>query len=268
MFRKTSTSNHKEYTVSTIKRMIKVGAALTMTASLSAMAANNFNPAQVKNIQDIVHQYLVSQPQVLVEASEALRMKAAKKEQDSAMKAIKENTADLFAQKGSPSFGNDKPTVKLVEFFDYQCGHCKAMEPIVEDTMKNNKGLQVIYKELPIFGGSSALAAKAALAANMQGKYLAFHEALMKTPNPLDEAKIMKVAKSVGLNIDQLKKDMKGKNIDAQVKANFELAQKLQLVGTPAFVISNEDETTFRFIPGGVDEKGLQKAIDSVKSSS
>ncbi len=240
-----------------------------MTSGVAAPAAStaDFTPAQVNSLHTIIRNYIVNNPDVLVEASVKLREKAAKKEQAVAMAAIKSNAHDIFANPNSPVGGNPKGTVTLVEFFDYQCGHCKEMEPVVEKVMASDKSLRVVYKELPIFGADSQFAAKAALAANKQGKYQAFHQALMKTQNPLSNAKVLAAAKKVGLNMAQLKKDMNSAEIDKVIKDDFKLAQKLQLVGTPAFIVGNQAGTQFKFIPGATSQAGLQQAIQSVGGS-
>lgn len=256
-----------------LKQML-IGAVASVSLGLlsSGIAApapsGDFSPSQVNELHKIIYNYIVNNPDVLVAASEKLREKAAKKEQAVAMAAIKSNAHDIFANPNSPVGGNPKGTVTLVEFFDYQCGHCKAMEPVVEKVMAGNKNLRVVYKELPIFGGDSQFASKAALAANMQGKYQAFHQALMKTPNPLTNPKVLKAAKKVGLNIDEMKKDMNSAKINGIIKNDFGLAQKLQLIGTPAFIVGNRAGTTFKFIPGATSQQGLQAAIDQVAQSS
>jgi protein-disulfide isomerase len=231
------------------------------TASTATTTATTFTPSQVKELHKIIYNYVVNNPEVLVAASEKLRQKAQAKEQAVAMGAIKANTKEIFNDPHSPVAGNPKGDVTLVEFFDYQCGHCKAMEPVVENIMASNKNLRVVYKELPIFGGASQYAAKAALAANMQGKYQAFHQALMKAKNPMTKEKVMAIAKKVGLDTKKLKKDMDSNTVENAIKADFALAQKLQLMGTPAFIIGNKSGTDFKFMPGAVPQATLQKAI-------
>ena len=128
-----------------------------------------------------------------------------------------------------------------------------------------NPNLKVIFKELPILGEGSAIAAKAALAANMQGKYVPFHDALLAENGPLNEAKIMEIAKKVGLNLDQLKKDMNNPAIMQQITANNELARALDLAGTPAFILTNSAENRFEFIPGETSEENLQNKLNQLK---
>ena len=160
--------------------------------------------------------------------------------------------------------GNPNGTVTLVEFFDYQCGHCKEMNKIVQDTMGKNNKLRLVFKELPIFGPDSQFAAKAALASLKQGKYMEFHNALLSADNSLTQEKVFQVAQSVGLNVAQLKQDMDSAAIKQQLTDNFKLAQDLRLIGTPTFVLGNQSLTQFRFIPGATTQENLQSQIDQI----
>ena len=223
-----------------------------------------FTPGQVKEIQKIIYNYLINNPEVLVKASQALEEKQTAEAQKNALAAIGTNRQQLFNDPATPTAGNPKGSVEIVEFFDYQCGHCKAMAPIVKAAVKNNTNIKVIFKELPIFGGNSRLAATAALASTKQSKYYAFHNALFAATAPLNEQTIFKIAKQVGLNVTKLKQDMKTSWISKQIRDNFQLAQELKLMGTPAFIISNKDHTEIRFIPGATSKNNFNQQIDAV----
>lgn len=243
--------------------------ALTMSLSLSmsAIAApaassdTTFSPAQQKAIEKIVHNYLVSQPQVLMEASQSLQEKQAKEAQKQALIGLNKNKDQIFKDTKSPMAGNANGNVYLVEFFDYQCSHCKEMQPTIAALVKKNPNLKVVFKEFPIFGAISDAAAKAALAANKQDKYMSFHDALFATTKPLTEASIMEIAKTAGLNTDQLKKDMDSPEVKKELADNFALAKALSLEGTPSFALANRGLTQFEFIPGAATEPELQKII-------
>lgn len=241
---------------------------LSLTCASSAIFAQGntqFNPAQTKEIEQIVHDYLVKNPQVLIEASQALQQQQMAQMQKTASKAITANIKDLFNNPASPVIGNPNGDVTVVEFMDYQCPHCKEMSPVLDTLVKGDSNLRVVFKELPIFGPTSEFAAKAALASQKQGKYAAFHVALMKDQNPLAKDEVLKIAKEVGLDIDKLSKDVSDPVIDQQLKDNYKLAQQLGLVGTPAFVIANRQGTNTAFIPGSTSQQGLQQAIAQVR---
>ncbi|HEX2549217.1 MAG TPA: DsbA family protein, partial [Gammaproteobacteria bacterium] len=171
-----------------------------------------------------------------------------------------------------PVAGNPNGTITLVEFSDYQCPHCVDMAPVVENVIKKNPNLRVVLKEFPIRGPLSETIAKAALAAQKQGKYYEFHNALMSKKEPFSEDRIYDTAKSVGLDVNKLKADMKDNSVAQQIKNNYQLAQDLQLMFTPVFFIaktninSSAGPNAVVFIPGGVTEDQLNEAITKIGS--
>lgn len=221
--------------------------------------------SQVKQIEGVIHNYLINNPQVLLEASRALQAQQQKQMEHSAIAAVKANAMGLFNDPNSPSVGNKNAQTVLVEFFDYQCGHCRQMAKTVEKVVSNDQDVRVIFKELPIFGGMSKFAAEAALAAAKQGKYYQFHNMLFDVQGPLTKTKVMDLAKKAGLNVTQLKSDMKSTAVSAQIKANFQLAKALRVMGTPTFVVSNKQQTKFRYIPGATSLNNLEANIKSVR---
>lgn len=235
-------------------------------ASFSSIAASKpFNPTQTKAIQQITKKYLLENPEILMQMSKNLQT-------NQINKAILGVETLLFGSKESPILGDKKGTINLVEFFDYQCSHCKRMEPIIEDLSKIYPKVRFVMKEFPIFGESSMYASSAALASVKQGKYKIFHEALMKTKGRLSKDKVIKVAKSVGLNIETLKQDMKSPAIEKELKDNYLIAQKLGINGTPAFIVGaypQNKAVTYQLVPGGTTQAKLaallKKALKQAK---
>jgi len=245
--------------------LLTIGALTTVLASPLAMAAN-MSPEQQKDVEKVVHDYLVNNPEVLVEASQALQQKQQQNLQEQAKSAISENAAALFSGKYAIA-GNPKGNVTMVEFFDYQCIHCKKMMPIIDALVKNDMNLRVIYKEFPIFGKGSEMASQVALAAAMQGKYQQMHDALLKLEPRLDDKLVMDTAKSIGLDMTKLQKDMASKVVADELDANRQLAEKIHLMGTPAFIIAATPAGQFKansvpaFIPGAASQEALQDLI-------
>ncbi len=187
----------------------------------------------------------------------------AKQREDETCKAqagLKSKTGDVFRDAASPVGGNPKGDVTLVEFFDYNCPYCRQMTSIMIEAEKADPQLRVVYKEFPILG-PSLLAAKAALAADRQGKYVVFNRALYQTRGPIDGGKVLEAAKTVGLDVDRLKADMQNPKISAQLDKNIELARALNINGTPGFVIG---ETIFA---SATDLKTLQRLIEKARKS-
>lgn len=248
-----------------LKRFLTVSAMAATLISPMVMA-DSFTPDQKKEMEKIIHDYLVSNPEVLIEASQSLQQKQQQSMQEQAKSAISENASLLFNEKLAVA-GNPKGNVTLVEFFDYQCIHCKKMQPIVSSLVKKDSNLRVIYKELPIFGKTSELASQVALAAAMQGKYQEIHDAFLNLEKRLDESLIMDTAKSVGLDMEKLKTDMDSATVTNALDENRKLAEKMHLMGTPAFIIASTPNGQFKadsepsFVPGAASEEALQEMI-------
>ncbi|KTD08629.1 DsbA family protein [Legionella jamestowniensis] len=259
--------------------LLTAGVLATAVASPLAIAAGSANTqsgtmseTQKKEIEKVIHDYLVNNPEVLLEASQALQQKQQQAMQQQAQAAIKDNANQLLND-NLTVLGNPKGNVTLVEFFDYQCIHCKKMAPVINELIKKDKNLRVVFKEFPIFGKSSDMASRAALAAAMQGKYKEMHEALIKQDKRLNEQVIMETAKSVGLDMAKLKTDMDSKTVTDALDANRELAEKLHLMGTPAFIVAAtpaghlKEGSTPAFIPGAASEESLQELIKKASSN-
>lgn len=249
--------------------LLTAGVLASSLISSSVMAdesVSTMTDTQKKEVEKIVHDYLISNPEVLLEASQALQQKQQQNMQQQAQSAIQENADQLFQGKLTTA-GNPKGNVTIVEFFDYQCIHCKKMTSVMSSLIKKDSGLRVIYKEFPIFGNSSEFASKAALAAGMQGKYQAMHEALFNLDKRLDDKLVLDAAKSVGLDITKLKKDMGSKEVTDILDTNRKLAEKLHLMGTPAFIVASTPSGKFKsgsdpsFVPGAASEESLQEMV-------
>lgn len=229
--------------------------------------AKTFDSKQTQEIEQIIHNYLINNPEVLVKASRALQRKQQAQMMSRAKRAIALNRTSIFEAK-SPVAGNPKGQVSLVEFFDYQCKHCKNMSEVVHGLIKDNAHLKVIYKQLPIFGAESEFASRAALAARNQNKYKELHTALMAYDERLSEEIVLKVAKDVGIDVDKLKADMNDPAIGAELKENLTLAQKIGIMGTPAFIVAsqtNSDNIKSYFVAGALSKPMLQNLINEMK---
>ncbi len=143
----------------------------------------------------------------------------------------------IYEPAGNAIAGNPKGHITVVEFFDYNCGFCRMLYPKFENLIKSDSNLRVIYREYPVLSERSILPAKAALAAQKQGKYAALHHAMMNAMVPLSQDEIVKLAKPLGINTTQLISDMKSPGIEKQVEANLALGQAMNIQGVPAFIV-------------------------------
>lgn len=175
----------------------------------------------------------------------------------------------LFRSSNDPVAGNPKGNVTVVEFFDYQCSHCSNMAPVIAAIIRANPNVRVVFKEYPVRGTISEIATRAALAAKLQQKYYPFNHALLTTRMQLNESNIYDIAKSLGINLTKLKKDMYTNTIANQVNANYDLAKDLNLTGTPAFFIGKTNETNSDRVETALGEMSrteMQNAINKAKS--
>jgi len=237
----------------------RLGAAATVLAALSSGAAapaGAQGPAPGKaEIERIVRDYLREHPEVVIEAFEAYKKKREAAEQAAIAAALKEHRQEIERDADAPVGGNPAGDVTVVEFFDYRCGVCKQVHPMIAELIKSDGKIRQVYKEWPILGPPSIYAARAALASRAQDKYLAFHDAMMTAEGDLSPQAVMAIAKKVGLDTDRLGRDMRDGRIATMLERNFKLADALRINGTPSFVIGDT------LIRGARDLDTLRKLV-------
>lgn len=221
----------------------------------AAAEEEKFSKAQQAEINKMIRQYILEHPEILPEAIQILRNK-----QKAQMLNDYQNV--IYNDGYSYVGGNPKGDVTVVEFFDYNCGYCKNTLLTLEKLMRIDPNIRIIYKEFPILSPSSITAAKAAMASIKQGKYYAFHKAMLTNKRNLDEARIFELARQVGLDEQQLAIDMTDPDFDRAIHQNTLLAQNLQITGTPGFIIGN------LIMPGELPLGKLLSAIDETRKSS
>lgn len=202
-----------------------------------------------------VRDFLMGHPEVIMQSVNQLQAHQRANEETDVQTILKSRADEVFRDPASPTSGNPNGDVTLVEFFDYNCPYCRQMTPIMIQAETADPQLRVVYKEFPILGPNSTFAAKAALAAHKQGKYVAFHRALYQVRGTVNPSKVVEVATAVGLDVERLKTDMEDSAIQAAIDKNLALAQALRINGTPGFVAGDQ------ILRGAVDLKALQAFI-------
>lgn len=244
-------------------RLALLGAAF-LTAYLVAapVRAEDVGDAERRRVESVVKEYLIANPEVIVEALHAYEAKRVAQAHEDAQAAIASNRAALENDPSSPSAGNPKGDVTIIEFFDFRCGYCKKVLPTLQEVLKSDPKLRTVFKDLPILGPDSQRAAIAGQAVwNIApDKYLPFHAALMQTRGAIDDAQIMQAAKDAGIDQAKLKAAMSDPAIKEKLQANLDLAEKLNINGTPAFIIGD------KLLPGAVDQATLKQAIAEARS--
>ena len=239
-------------------------AALALIAALAALSpavvpAQTVDETQRKAIEGVVRDYLMKNPEVILDAIEALQQREKTAEAERARKALADNKAALFQNPADPAIGNALGDVTVVEFFDYQCGYCKAVMADTLRLVKEDPKLRFVFKEFPILGPASVVAARAALAAKAQGKYLEVHNALMGHRGQLDEDTIYRLAKSAGADVEKLKKDMDSPEVMKVIATNQQLAEQLGIRGTPGFVIGDA------LVPGAIKLDEMKRLVEAAR---
>jgi protein-disulfide isomerase len=212
-------------------------------------------------LEKSIRAYLLANPEVLVEAMQELERKQDSERDVVAQKVIQDKQAELFRDADSPIGGNAQGDVTIVEFNDYQCPYCKRTHLAMKSVVGADSKIRVIYKDLPILGEASKVAALAALASVKQGKHQPLHNALMEYSGKLDRDKILEIATSVGVDRAQLEKDMEDPKLKQIIERNLALASALGVRGTPAFVIGKQ------FVPGAIDATALKALIADARKS-
>lgn len=206
-----------------------------------------------------VRDYLMGHPEVIMQSVNQLEARQRANEKTEAQNVLQARADEIFRDTASPTGGNPNGDVTLVEFFDYNCPYCRGMAPLMTKAEEDDPQLRVVYKEFPILGPGSTFAARAALAAHRQGKYVAFHRALYQARGTVDPSRTMEVAARVGLDVERLRADMEDRAIQAAIDKNLALAQALRINGTPGFVIGDQ------ILRGATDLKTLQGWIRAAR---
>lgn len=245
-----------------IRRIVLASLALVvgLLFGTTGRAADAPSPESRAGIEEIVREYLLKHPEVILQSIQAMQERQRAVEQEQGAQRLAARQDDLLRDASAPVEGNPAGDVTVVEFFDYRCQYCRSVADTVTKLVQSDPGLRLVYKEFPILGPDSVIAARAALAAHAQGKYGAFHRALMAAPEPFTIEAIAKLAAQAGLDPDRLRADMEQPKIQAMIERNRALAQYLGITGTPTFVIGA------RVVPGALTLEALKTLIAQARA--
>ena len=202
-----------------------LGALALTPVSVSAAGKSAFSDAQKKELGEIIGKFISENPETLISSVESYYNKQAESQQAQAgnLDAVPENLEDAL----TPAFGPKGAKVTVVQFFDYNCGYCKQVVNDFTRLMDGEKNVRFIFKELPILSETSEVAARYALAAHKQGKYVDFHNSLMNHQGPLNEGFIKGTAESLKLDMKKLETDANSQDIRDALARNIDLARSL-----------------------------------------
>ena len=214
--------------------------AAVMAAGTSYLVLRYAASADHVRIEKTVREYLTKNPEILVEMTNELDKRRVAEQSVQQQKVISQNADAIFRSPVSPVAGNPNGDVSVVEFFDYNCPYCRRSLPDVLKLINEDGKVRLVLKELPILSDESVAAAKLALAANKQGKYFEMHQKLFSEPGRANKDKALRIAKELGLDVDQLQKDAEDPDIKKALHEAKDLAQKLDLEGTPMFLTGDQ----------------------------
>ena len=221
---------------------------------------DDLSPQETAQVQEIIRDYVSDHPEVVEEGLKNLMQTRRAAEEERLKLNIRALGKDLKEDPGSP-VANPDGEVTVVEFFDYECPYCKGLAPKLHKLINEDKSVRFVFKEFPLLTKVSKFAARAALAARKQDKYLDFHFALMGVRGQMNERLVLAAASEAGIDIERLKNDMNDPEIDQILARNSRLAQGLGIDGTPAFVIGDT------LIPGAADIPYLKSVIEKARES-
>ena len=232
---------------------------LAALLAMPAMAAEGFTAQQRAEIVDVVRVALKADPSILRDAIAALQQQDDSQQQAAARAAIPALADTLTRAPGDPTEGNPQGDVTVVEFFDVRCPYCRRMLPVMADLLAHDHNVRVVYKDIPILGPGSVLGAKALLAAQKQDGYVKMKNAVMTGPADITPDTLRAAAAKAGLDWNGLQKDMASPAVQQRIEANLALAHKLEINGTPAYVIGGQ------MLPGALDLAELQDAVAAAR---
>ena len=236
------------------------GAASPVQLAKSDSVTAGFSNAQKAELEKLIRSYLMENPEILIDMQKALKIRMDAQKNAQRKLVLAQFKDQIFRSPTDFVFGNPNGDVTVVEYFDYNCSWCKRAFGEVQKLIKADPNVRVVFKEFPIFGEHSDYAARAALASIKQGKYMQFHIALMKTRRVTTQ-NVMQVAKSVGLDVEQLRKDMDAPHIKDAIQKTATTARALGIEGTPGFLIDA------RVIGGFIRTSQMQSMLADVRKN-
>jgi protein-disulfide isomerase len=247
--------------MATVLKPRLIGAALGAAFMLLPASAGAITESDRPEIEKIVRDYLMKNPELLRDVMKELERRMEAAENDKREDALKTHRTLLNDSPRGVVVGNPKGDVVLVEFFDYNCGYCRKALTDMMELVKVDPKLKVVLKEFPVLGQGSVDAARVAVAVRMQGggKYLEFHRKLFATRGEINRERSLAAAREAGLDMARLERDLQSGEINATLEESAKLADALALSGTPTYVIANE------VVPGAVGYAALKAKVDAVR---
>lgn len=242
------------------------GKHLPQTADTPASAvATTTEASQIDRgqVEQIVRDYLLSKPEIMLEVQQALELKRQEEERTANLATIEESRAEIFNAAYDGVVGNPDGKITIVEFYDYNCGFCKRAQEDMLALTDADPELRFVLKEFPILGADSQKAHVVSMAfrAIAPEKYGEFHNQLLGGQGRATEESAIKIALALGADEARLHEEMKNPAISEAFSQTYELANKLAITGTPSYVVGNE------VVFGALGKEVLAEKIEAVKAA-
>ena len=258
-----STLNRPQPQTDTVAIQAMIDDALTQFAAKQPAPAPAAEVAQIDadTINPLIESYLLSDPKILQRMSVALDTTLKAESEAQASTAIASMQGLIYNDPGQVVLGNPEGDVTLVEFFDYNCGYCRAALPDLATLLAEDPNLKVILKEFPILSNESIDAARVAVqVGEADVDYWTFHEALFSSRGQVDKAVALAAAGDLGLSPVALELDMGSPKVADTIQNSYEIAKALNITGTPTYIIGNE------IIPGAIGIDELRTRITNMRA--
>ena len=227
---------------------------ISFFVNVASYAHDTFDEKAISNLEKIIEIWVKENPKKIRSVLKNLE----KEEEINKNKETYELLANNFLD---PIIGNPSADVIIYEFFDYNCGYCKSVYNTMLKVVERDKKIKFVLKEFPILSQSSVDAAYFALASNKQNLYPEFHSRIMQYRGRITKEILFKTAENIGIDIDKLKEDLNSDDIKLTIEKNKDLAKRLNINGTPSFVIGK------KIIPGAINEEQLIQLIEEERKN-
>ncbi len=220
---------------------IAIGAALALPAH--ALDLDQMSDEERRIFREEVRAYLMDNPEVIMEAVGVLEQRQQAAQAQADINLVSDNASDIFDDGYSFVGGNPDGDITLVEFLDYRCGYCKRAHGEVAKLLESDGNIRLIVKEFPILGEQSVLASRFAVATKQIAggeTYKGLTDALMELSGDVNLRSLRRIASTFGLDADAIEARMNSPEVTAEIQSTRELAQRLQITGTPTFVLQDE----------------------------
>ena len=227
---------------------ILIAICLVLTTMVPSLARADLDATDRATLNSIIEDFIRNNPEIVRDTLIALAAREEAERKQTGLSKVRDD-------QGDPVMGNANGTITLYEFSDYNCGYCKRVFEPIQQLVRDNPDVRLVIKEFPILSQSSLVAAKAAIAAEMQGKFGDYHIAMMTYRGQITDAVVMRMASHAGVDIEQLKSDMESPKTMAIIQRTREAAAALEINGTPGLVVGDT------IVPGAIGLDELIKLI-------